>query len=614
MKLFGGGGKHSGRSHSSYQSSTPRIDTASLPDVDEILAEEYASQRTPAQPVRPAQVQQKPTPAAEPLQEMREYIPGAAQSSAVRQSPPHITGYSTFEDDDTSVVPRTPAAPPPVRPAAVSQSTIRMPSASSEAFRPVTSSARPAASSSLGRAIDPQNVHTTSEVRGYVRPGSILAKQPVKAEKKKKRRRWPITLGATAVVLAALYCLCVFSNIPFIAKWRAIYIETAMGTMTHQWLATAFIPKSIIEDVMYERWKLEEGQAKIESDNSMVNPSATTMGALRTEAATTVPEPAATTAATTTATTAPPVPEWEKEDYPLYTAFPELDRESFIAYANEHAETLYTEDGHIMIDEAGRDQEGTSILTTNGDQVLALDTKNGILIIKVTGEESDEIYEGKLALIRDPAQVKLGVAKNLGSVGQQVGQIAERNGAILGINASGFQDDEGHGNGGVAYGFVMSDGKRLQSAIGGNYKVIAFDTNNILNITNYKSSLDLRDGAEFRPALIVNGKIQVSGSAGWGIHPRTVIGQAENGTVMMLVIDGRQTHSMGCTIGECAIILERYGAVQACNLDGGSSSVLYYNGRVISNPSGADKVNGRYLPDAFIVMPAAESSADGSAE
>ena len=48
-------------------------------------------------------------------------------------------------------------------------------------------------------------------------------------------------------------------------------------------------------------------------------------------------------------------------------------------------------------------------------------------------------------------------------------------------------------------------------------------------------------------------------------------------------------------------MLERYGAVQACNLDGGSSSVMYYNGREISRPSAANKVNGRRLPDGFVV-------------
>ena len=210
--------------------------------------------------------------------------------------------------------------------------------------------------------------------------------------------------------------------------------------------------------------------------------------------------------------------------------------------------------------------------------------------------------------MRDASQVKLSVTKLLGEYGSQLHKLADKEGAILAINASGFADDNGHGTGGHPYGLVISEGTVLQAAMGGRYKTIAFDTDNILNITNYKSSLDLRDGVEFRPALIVDGKIQVEGSAGWGVDPRSAIGQTSDGTVLMLSVDGRQTHSLGTTLGECAIILQRYGAVQACNLDGGSSSALYYNGRVISNPSGADKTNGRYVPDAFVVLPASSDT------
>ena len=57
----------------------------------------------------------------------------------------------------------------------------------------------------------------------------------------------------------------VFSHIPFIEKWRTIYIETAMGTMNHQWLATLFLPQSVIDDVMNGRLVLELQQ---EDDNS----------------------------------------------------------------------------------------------------------------------------------------------------------------------------------------------------------------------------------------------------------------------------------------------------------------------------------------------------------
>ncbi|MEG2857722.1 MAG: phosphodiester glycosidase family protein, partial [Clostridia bacterium] len=75
------------------------------------------------------------------------------------------------------------------------------------------------------------------------------------------------------------------------------------------------------------------------------------------------------------------------------------------------------------------------------------------------------------------------------------------------------------------------------------------------------------------------------------------------GEVLMLIVDGRAPgYSIGCTLGDCADIMERYGAVQACNLDGGSSSIMYYNGREISRPSAANKVKGRAIPNGFMVF------------
>ena len=72
------------------------------------------------------------------------------------------------------------------------------------------------------------------------------------SRKKRRIRRMRRTIIAVAV-FAALYLTAVFSNIPFIAKWRTIYIMTAMTTNSHQWLATMFIPHSVIEKAMQEQ-------------------------------------------------------------------------------------------------------------------------------------------------------------------------------------------------------------------------------------------------------------------------------------------------------------------------------------------------------------------------
>ena len=102
--------------------------------------------------------------------------------------------------------------------------------------------------------------------------------------------------------------------------------------------------------------------------------------------------------------------------------------------------------------------------------------------------------------------------------------------------------------------------------------------------------------------LIADGEKRVKGSAGYGIQPRTAIGQRDDGVIVMLVVDGRDpSHSLGCTVGECADILAKYGCVNAACCDGGSSSVMEYGGKVINKNSSKNPEFGRRLPNAWLV-------------
>lgn len=406
------------------------------------------------------------------------------------------------------------------------------------------------------------------------RPGAHLAQKAKKEkEKKTKKEKAPgqrlrIILSAVMLVLG-LYGICVFSNIPFIAKWRAIYIETAMGTMTHQWLATWFIPGPVIDEVMGTRSDLESSQKNIFTDWLME----LLQGADKKL-------------------------QWNKLEKDFFRLYSEIDKDSFNAYLKEHGDSCFTADGYLLIDEAGLDQDGTSIRTVHGDQVLAIDTEAGIVIVRVEGDG----YVGRLAIVRDPGQVGLELSLNFGKSGSIIADIAKANDAVLAMNASGFWDPEGHGNGGTPHGLVIRDGELLSKWMGNNNKAIGFDYNDQLNIGTYTEVDDYRDAVEFKPILVLDGEKQVSGSSGWGIQPRSAIGQTKDGQVLMLVVDGRQPgYSIGCTMGDLADVLSRYDAQQACNLDGGSSSIMYYRGRKITRPSSGDKENGRLLPNAFVV-------------
>jgi exopolysaccharide biosynthesis protein len=113
-------------------------------------------------------------------------------------------------------------------------------------------------------------------------------------------------------------------------------------------------------------------------------------------------------------------------------------------------------------------------------------------------------------------------------------------------------------------------------------------------------------GIQFFPALIVDGESVVDGTFGMGIQPRASFGQATNGDVLMLVIDGRQAgYSLGCTVAECTKILLSYDCYQAMNLDGGSSALLWYDGENMTSPSSVSS-DGRLLPNCFVVYPASE--------
>lgn len=383
-------------------------------------------------------------------------------------------------------------------------------------------------------------------------------------------------LGLTCffmICLTVVYPFLLYTPNAFVTRWREWYIETAMGTMTHQWLATAFIPHDIIEEVMSKRYLLNQRQVDVASS---------WLGTDEEEEQASTPE--------------------ER----FYQTFSELDRDSFEAFLRDNPE--YIADGYENINiNLIKDPEdknyNTGIKTKQGDTVLAVNAQHGILIAEIVGEDSLGMeYAGKVALCKQPENIIVGTCRGLYEYGSYVSEMVSDYNAILGINASGFDDYEGNGTGGLPYGFLKSEGKTLQPAVGDTWKIIGFDEDDHLQIGAFSDTSNLRDAVEFHPALIINGENLVAGSGLNDQQPRTAIGQAQDGTVIMLVIDGRQLHSFGISIERCGEIMERYGAYQASMLDGGSSSVMVYDGREITSPTTlSQNPEGRYLPDAFLV-------------
>lgn len=218
---------------------------------------------------------------------------------------------------------------------------------------------------------------------------------------------------------------------------------------------------------------------------------------------------------------------------------------------------------------------------------------------------SGSTYKGILMIVKDPSRITVGTSSKEYSEdvpGKKVIDMINDYGAIGGINGGGFQDPQGAGNGGIPKGVVISEGELRFGNLDTTYEIIGMSRDNVLIVGSMtaRSALEMgmRDGISFGPVLIVNGEA-TNASSGGGINPRTAIGQRADGAMLLLVIDGRQSGSLGASYLDVTRIMQKYGAVNAANLDGGSSSVMYYEGELLN--SCCSLYGPREMPTCFIV-------------
>ena len=199
-------------------------------------------------------------------------------------------------------------------------------------------------------------------------------------------------------------------------------------------------------------------------------------------------------------------------------------------------------------------------------------------------------YHGKLVAVYDPSRIHVATTAYLGIRGESILTVSERENALVAMNAGGFYDPNWDSNGALPHGTVISRGEVVSDYLDIGYGgFIGFDNDNklILGSMSKEEALNmgLRDAIEFGPFLIVNGKRSfIRGNGGWGTAPRSAIGQRHDGIVLMLVINGRLASSIGADMIDLCDIMERYGAYNAANLDGGSSSELVINNEIANIP------------------------------
>ena len=231
----------------------------------------------------------------------------------------------------------------------------------------------------------------------------------------------------------------------------------------------------------------------------------------------------------------------------------------------------------------------TDLINTEGNKEKEL-----IEIKKVSGNN----FEGTMMIVNDPSKISLATTYPWSEYGKELGVLVDDAGAIAGVNG-GIYYSSGN-KGGRPYGVTVSNGEVQDISLGlsGLY-LIGFDENNLLRIINLegmnKAAVEkmlkeekIRDAISFQEEasdknnhfvkLIINGEKRELNGMGSGANPRTAIGQRKDGSVLILVTDGRGKNGhLGATASDLIEIMAEYGAVNAANLDGGSSSSMYYN-------------------------------------
>lgn len=239
-------------------------------------------------------------------------------------------------------------------------------------------------------------------------------------------------------------------------------------------------------------------------------------------------------------------------------------------------------------------------------------------------EISGRTFFAKMLIINDPSRVKLATTYPWGEFGAELSKLVEDSGAIAGVNGGLYQSDANKG--GIPYGIVVCEGEIQYNRPEGwaGLYLIGLDNDNILRIINIEGKTakeleelvkteGIRDAVAFQEEysdasnhfvqLIINGEARIAEGLGSGANPRTAIGQRADGTILLLVTDGRGAAGhLGATASDLISIMKEYGAVNAANLDGGSSSCMYYNGQYEMTSVTLYYANSSWrLPTAFVV-------------
>lgn len=263
-------------------------------------------------------------------------------------------------------------------------------------------------------------------------------------------------------------------------------------------------------------------------------------------------------------------------------------------YSDEYIQKVLSKNMVVEVDEVSdpskikfRQYSSTIYRNQYEKEILTHEKEDVYKVIPITGSG----YQGYLVAIYDPSRVHIATTAYLGEKGESILTVSKREKALVAMNAGGFYDPDWNSNGALPHGTVISYGKVVSDYIdagnGGGFIGFTKEDKFILGNMSKEEAVAMgyRDAIEFGPYLIVNGKRSfIRGNGGWGIAPRSAIGQRQDGIVLFLVINGRSASSIGADMVDLCDVMERYGAYNAANLDGGSSSELVINHEIVNSP------------------------------
>lgn len=307
----------------------------------------------------------------------------------------------------------------------------------------------------------------------------------------------------------------------------------------------------------------------------------------------------------------------------LVTTFLETGQLKFVPSLFLSSEKIQTiVDGNSMSD--FNEEVDTGLINIGGAGSINLSAEEqewgDIEIFEVKGST----YYGTMIYLKDPSRLSVATIFPWRSLGVPLDELVESAGAIGGINGGLYNSY--NNSGGAPYGVVVSNGEILmnQPQSWPGLVLIGLTDEHILQIIDISSMMPgdvvalveekhIRDAVTFQEEssdannhfvqLVINGEAREMSGAGSGLNPRTAIGQRADGSLLLLVTDGRGKNGhTGASAFDLINIMMKYGAVNAANLDGGSSSCMYYDGEYLMDSVTFYYSNSSWrLPVGFVI-------------